>query len=132
MRFGICTASGMRPKDFRIRFLPVNDCAIRAPLGRAERFPRAVLVHASTLGSNGAPRNRGGMPFAGRWKSLNGEAFRRPFALVGGRRTAPRGECRTRPAMRARACESCLWFERKAYLVARRGEEKRPPRDFSR
>jgi hypothetical protein len=31
MRFGICTASGMRPNDFRIRFLPVKDCAILIP-----------------------------------------------------------------------------------------------------
>src|SRR5579859_1129979 len=34
------TASGMRPKDLRIRFLPVNDCAIMAPLRRAESDPR--------------------------------------------------------------------------------------------
>src|SRR6516165_8534252 len=29
----------MRPKVFRIRFLPVNDCAIMAPLGRAGGGP---------------------------------------------------------------------------------------------
>src|ERR1700678_2933465 len=40
MRFGMRTASGMRPKDLRIRFLPVNDCAIMAPLRRAESVPR--------------------------------------------------------------------------------------------
>src|SRR6185312_9400358 len=31
------------------------------------RTPRANCVHASTLGSNGAPRNGGRRPFAGRW-----------------------------------------------------------------
>src|SRR3989344_2981593 len=52
MRFGIWTASGMRPNDFRIRFLPVKDCAIVVPCGHAEDGSRASIVHpASTLGS---------------------------------------------------------------------------------
>src|SRR5579875_526590 len=38
----------MRPKDFRIRFLPVKDCAILCPNRRGRRV-RARNVHASTL-----------------------------------------------------------------------------------
>ena len=64
------------------------------------------------------------MPSAGRWKSRNLHTLRRPFALVGGRRTAPRGVRRAR-RNRARTCDVYLWFERNAYLGARRANGKR-------
>src|SRR5215831_8192093 len=74
----------MRPKVLRIRFLPVNDCAIVAPGADGVRPCSSSCVH---------PRLRrraiGPSRPDGRWK---GPAFAgRPFALVGGRRTAPRG-----------------------------------------
>src|ERR1700749_2550415 len=112
----------MRPKDIRIRFLPVNDCAIVAPLGARTVFARR-RVHASALGSDGGPVGR--MPSAGRWK-IPGRSMRprRPFALVGGRRTAPRGVIGSRPRCGRAQTTHVSGFERKAYVVAWRGPEK--------
>src|ERR1700722_126862 len=83
----------MRPKDIRIRFLPVKDCAIVAPFGRARRTwgvdcPRVHPRIERGAGGNTASH----MPLAGRWKiSMTHFASWRPFALVGGWRTTPRG-----------------------------------------
>src|ERR671915_663073 len=79
MRFGIWTASGMRPNDFRIRFLPVKDCAIVIPWVRREGLPASVRHPASTLEP-----------------PVGGRTLERPRIvgasprMVGGRRTMPR------------------------------------------
>ena len=73
MRFGICTASGMRPKDFRIRFLPVKDCAILSLEDAGTESRRRCFHPASTLGPPlreagrwNAPRIVGSAPSHGR------------------------------------------------------------------
>ena len=111
----------------------------------AERLPDPLLAgerlrHHGSLGARGRASARGQSsscvhPRIGRWPKLawplpdagnaelNGPG--RPFALVGGRRTAPRGGMRNAPLRRARVQNRVVSeFERKAYLGARRGYEK--------
>ena len=74
MRFGICTASGMRPKDFRIRFLPVKDCAILSleDAGNGVPASSAVILRPPSdspvrrAGRWNAPRLVRGAPSHGR------------------------------------------------------------------
>src|SRR5476649_1978723 len=101
----------MRPKDLRIRFLPVNVCAIMAPLGTRGQAPRIDQSSsvASTLDRSAGPKLA--WPPAGRRKYRSWDGSGGPFVLVGGQVTSASGRNdETRRSSKGAPADSCgLW-----------------------
>src|SRR5580658_129936 len=110
----------MRPKDLRIRFLPVNVCAIRAPLGaRAPSTGPAqdqTSSGASALGSARAGPEIGprGPPDAGNRDRTCPGALLRDGSEGSGPRLGANEDAPSSPRVRVESVIS--GFERNAYL----------------